>query len=203
MQDLDACIRSTYHYHQLRIAGLLRLLVFDAHPIVHQIDTGEAQSHTARAPLTFRHAQGLADDLDDSLPTYVVGDLRVWQADLEPQDVEQRSGEVVNSTLSSWRRVRCMRVGANDLTVLEFTKHMAYLEGLTHPGRPKTDLERALVEVRDKLRTSDLGEPNLYLLRQIGRITHTALTPKFNNAVLERVGIDGPYPQFVYEGATD
>jgi hypothetical protein len=53
MSDLDACIRSTWHYHQLRIASLIRLLAIDEQPLAIQVN------RTHRLRIAYSHGPGL------------------------------------------------------------------------------------------------------------------------------------------------
>lgn len=75
----------------------------------------------------------------------------------------------------------------------------AYVEGLTHAGAAKTELEQNLVLMRTALRRMDnCSFVGFDLLKQIGRITYTGLLPLRNAAQTTLLPIDGVHPRFDY-----
>jgi hypothetical protein len=193
MVDLDACIRSTYHYHQLRIAGLLRLLVFDEYPLVNQVN------RVHKAKLRFSHRPGVTATRPSVAEEIEIGGTRTGIVYLDPATDQGTAEEELTSSLSSWLKLGAFRLAGRVLTVQEFTKQMAYVEGLTHASSPRDDEERQLVAVRNKLRLADFSDPSLFVLKQIGTVTHAGLRPLFDLAKLTREREHGPYPTFTYE----
>jgi hypothetical protein len=193
MVDLDACIRSSYHYHQLRIAGLVRLLTFDGNPLATQVN------RIHRLKLRFTHLPGVTDAYPDAGSAMDIDGVQVGLAPLAPGSRLANDQAPSDDDLSSWLRLGALRVGDRVLSVQEFAQQMAYVEGLTHAGQPRDDLERKLVAIRDKLRIIDVSEPSLLVLREIGRVTHTGLSPLFNLASRVRTREGRSYPRFLYE----
>jgi hypothetical protein len=193
LQDLDACIRSTHHYHQYRIAGLLRLLLFDAHSLAAQVN----REHRIR--IEFEHLFGTSISLPATEDEHEYQGVRFAFADLQPGIPSSKNALPIRSSQERWSKTGALRVNGRVYSVLEFVKSMAYVQGLTHPGEPSTVEERNLVLIRYKLRTWEMSEINLYLLKQIGRVCMSALEQLFDQARKEHELEFGPYPRFEYE----
>ncbi|MFN8859581.1 MAG: hypothetical protein ACK6DP_15005 [Gemmatimonas sp.] len=195
MSDLDACIRSTWHYHQLRIAGLMRLLAIDEQPLVIQVN------RTHRLRLAFSHGFGLLNSAQATGALEHDG-IAFAPAVLEPKRLSTSPAVVKSSDLQGWLSAGAISAGATVWSVREFVQQMAYVEGLTHAGHARTEAARDLLTARkSQIRLSNLGEPILDLLKQIGRVTHNGLTPLFQLAQRPRQEEGWRYPTFTYEEA--
>jgi hypothetical protein len=197
MSDLDACIRSSWHYHQLRIAGLMRLLVIDERPLVHQVN------RTHRLIFLFLHGPRLHAFSADAGEDLEYGGVLFSTASLLPARIQEQSQLAPPSDLTSWLSLPAARAGGIEWSVREFVQQMAYVEGLTHAGTAKTVAEKDLLTARKNLfrRDDNLSEPHLDLLKQIGRITHTGLIPLLHLAQKTRLAQGWTYPTFDYEVA--
>jgi hypothetical protein len=192
LADLDACIKSTWHYHTLRIAGLLRLLVLDDSPLTHQVN----RAHRLR--LRFEHGPGATEEHPDPSREVVHGGLRFAAASLAPmQEVADR---LVSSDLNAWLAAGAVRLDGSVLSVREFVQHMAYVRGVVHARQANGPLEEGLIAARhdEHHLVLDFTEPVLDLLRQVGRVTETGLLPLFERAKKSRSPHSGPYPTFKY-----
>jgi len=78
---------------------------------------------------------------------------------------------------------------------------MAYVAGVTHAGTPKTSVEESVLKARgsEHRLVLNFSEPNLDLMKQIGRVTLTGLRPLYDLAKRDREGKGWPYPTFNYE----
>src|SRR5215218_5726748 len=141
MTDLNACIRSTWQYHQLRIAGLMRLLVIDERPLVHQVN------RAYRLKLSFLHGQGLAA-ISQSDADLQYGGVIFAPATLLPNRTPEPVRLAPPSDLTSWLSVGAIRVGGSVWSVREFIQQMAYVERVTHAGPAKTAAEKDLLTAR-------------------------------------------------------
>jgi hypothetical protein len=193
MVDLDACIRSTWHYHQLRIAGLLRLLVMDGSPLAQQVN------RTYRESLHFLYLDGQVHVYPDPEQAADADGFSLAVANLDPRPHMAAGGTPSTAKMDAWLKVPVLRLNEQELTVRTFVEQMAYVEGLVHAGKPRDAFEEELVVWRSALRRQDnLSLIGFDLLRQIGRITYTGLLPLRNHAQAHRHERDGEYPLFDY-----
>jgi hypothetical protein len=191
--DLSACGASSFHYHQLRIAGLLRLFLIDEYPLVHQVN------RLHRLKLSFEHGAGATATEPDPKNDLTHDGITFATSELAPSRL-LASATRSQSSLDEWLKTGVLRVSGRVLTVHEFVQEMAYLEGLTHAGQPKTAAEQDLVTIRKNAfrRVDNMSEPHLDLLKQIGAVTHTGLRPLFNAAKVSREREGWHYPTFDY-----
>jgi hypothetical protein len=193
MADLDACVLSTWQYHQMRIAGLVRLLTFDERPLTHQIN------QTFRIPLRFTYYGEVSDTAAAVADEFKVGNLSFAVASLDPKPILDAGGSASGVTLDQWLKVGALRLQGRLLSVREFTQRMAYVEGLVHAGKPKDDFEQFFVNARTALRRLDnFSFIGFDLLKQIGRITHSGLLPLRDAVQTAHSSRDGEYPRFSY-----
>jgi hypothetical protein len=194
MADLDACILSTWQYHQMRIAGIVRLLTFDEHPLAHQIN------RHFRLSLRFTYYTDIDGNAPSASDEFKVGGLSFAVASFDPRPILDAGGTGTQASLDQWLKTGALRLQGKVLSVQEFTQRMAYVEGLVHAGKPKDDFERFFVEARTALRRLDnFSLIGFDLLKQIGRVTHTGLLPLRNAVQIANFARDGEYPKFSYD----
>jgi hypothetical protein len=192
LADLDACIRSLWHYHQMRIAGIVRLLLFDEHPLAHQVN------RIHRLGLAFEHGPGIELTSPDPKDDLEHEGVRFATADLDPETISATL--VKKSDLTHWLATKALRVDGYLFSVKEFVQQAAYVEGTVHAGTPRSSAEASALAARksEHRLVLNFSEPNLELLKQIGRVTHSGLLPLRELARREREDKGWAYPTFHY-----
>lgn len=115
MSDLGACTRSTWHYHQLRIASLKRLLAIDEQPFGIQVN------RTHRLRIAYLHGPGL---LKTAPATGALehDDIVFARAVLEPKRLLTSPPVVESSNLRGWLSAGAISASATVRSVREFVQ---------------------------------------------------------------------------------
>lgn len=173
IQDLDRIARSGDDYDCLRVAALLRPLLLDERPLIHQVN------RLHQLPLGFVVGRVLVDDVVDSStlpptskPRLVkTRDGRRFDAAGSAFDPETFRGRPQELSLDTFLAALVLKVDDHFVSVRELITNMAYVEGIVHPGAPKgtRPADSALLEWRRMLTTQG-RHPILDTVAAIGRV---------------------------------
>lgn len=198
MVDLDACLRTKFHYHQMRMAALLRLLLTDKNepPLLDQL----------RPRWSFHPQFRIVDEMlpqvppdSPSLPGLILDFSQVF---IDPELLPAGARPSVELGLDQFLcRVAC-RANGIDITVRDIIDNVGYVSGVMHAGKPnlkKRPGDAALLQVRQSVRGFGNTEPALALLKQIGAVVRRGTSPllaKLNDLMARGF----PLPRFDYGG---
>lgn len=171
MTDVAACVRSPWHYHQLRLAILIRTLILDGTPLVHIVN----RKHQVR--LEFTYLDSVDTERASKSLIIVEGGTALRLFDLLPE--RNPSQRIARGALDNWRNVTALTIDGAEVSVKRFLNHMAYVNGIVHVGTPRDNQDSELMNLRESAVRlfPTFANPALDLLRQIGEVTHTGLAP--------------------------
>jgi hypothetical protein len=159
--DLEAKASLADRYALIKASGLLRLLLIDGSALVHQV------SRAHRVPLRF-------ETVDYTLkPPFPESILFHWislDASGSP-DAKRRT-----STLGEFLGVECLASEGRYFTVRNVILAAALLKGGVHAGKPRTDDERAPLDLDQVLNVGGF-DASVATLRGIIAVTLVALRP--------------------------
>lgn len=118
LADLEACTRTRWHYHQVRIAGIIRLLVMDRQPLATQVN------HTHRIRLRFEHGPGVSSTHPDRSEDLETKGIRFALAELDQSRLAPGTAQLMSSRMSAWLKVGALRVEDMVLSAREFVQHL-------------------------------------------------------------------------------
>lgn len=165
--------RDLSRYQTLGLAPLLRKLLVDHNPLLHQVN----RPHQLK--LTFSARQydpGLHEPPPGYSPEDVARLVRLQLECLDPA-IECHGGEsVVQATLPQWLKQDVGVDAGVRFTVRDVIQQIAHVEGGVHVGKPRTQREQALFML--SMKVADRHELGLLgLLAAIGRVTVTGVQP--------------------------
>jgi hypothetical protein len=159
LHDLERRITGGTSYDLLMASGVVRKLLFDENPIAHQ-----ANRHH-RVPLAFQVLRR-SDPLPSDVP-----DPELHFDGLYPDGAA--AIEVTEEQL--WRH-RVLYHGSTQFTTLDVLDAAAHVLGGVHLRKPKTDAERRIVELAQRIAAMNTPLP-LYAVRDIAMIVASGLLP--------------------------
>lgn len=165
LADIEERLGMEDPYEILLIAGLIRKLFLDDHPLVDRVNSKH------RVKLSFEVTAGVGD-YPDFLPTPTL-----WSAQdgLDPEVMppgmkrEALGRDAFFSTVVA-------RVSAHQFSVREIVLFEANVVGAVHAGAPKKEKEQALYEIDCVLSVGGYAS-SLRQLRSIARVIVRALEP--------------------------
>ena len=164
LADIESRLAETDPYEILLISGLLRKLFLDEHPLVDQVNK------TYRLKLDFEITVPLnkPDEGDKS---------SLWsvQDGLDPETAVPGKQRVRLNRDQFFQTVVAMIYGPS-FTVRDVIQFEANVAGAVHAGAPKTEKEKALHEVGQKIGVGGYA-PTLRQLLAIARVSLRALAP--------------------------
>lgn len=180
LQDLGRCSQSHDDYDNLRVAGLLRLLLLDGTPLVHRVN------RLHRLPIAFQVGRGLIDDVVDpaEIPPgrrpriMKVKDGRQFHTAGNALDPEMFRGSPTELSWDDFLRTLVMKVDDHFVSLREFVLHMAHVEGIIHAGNPADDspTDESLQKWRRMLSFPGRS-PIFETLAAIGRVVYASMLP--------------------------
>jgi len=167
LADIESRILQTDPYEILLLAGLLRKLFLDDHPLVDQIN------RTYRIKLEFEVTIPMNKPADSDKNS-------VWSAQdgLDPETALPGKSRKKLSRDQFFQETVAIIFG-RIYTVREVIQFEANIAGAVHAGSPKTDKEKALHELGQTLGIGGYG-PALRQLLAIARVSLKALAPLRN-----------------------
>lgn len=161
LEDVDRKAISGEPYELVRAAGLLRQLLLDGQPLVHVVN----RAHRLRLEfetLPFR-------------PPEQLGARIVWR------NIDRSSLTSANTrahSLDQLLAVPCFyQADGVTGTVGDVIRACAHVHGGVHRGRPRNDVERAIVELDNAGAVGPEGPPGIAAVRGICRVVLTGLVP--------------------------
>lgn len=180
LQDLDRTARSHDDYDQLRVAALLRLLLLDSSPLIHQVN------RIHRVPMRFAVGQLLINDVVDpssvalgsGLRIVKIRDGRQFHAVGPAFDPEFYKGDARELEWSEFLSALVLKADDYFVSVRELVEHVAYVEGAIHVGQPKASrpADRAIQKWR-RMITFRGETPILQTIAAIGRVVLASQVP--------------------------
>jgi hypothetical protein len=164
LEDIESRLTQTDPYEILLIAGLLRKLFLDDHPLVDQVN------RTHRIKLEFQVAVSINKPEE--------GDKNsLWsvQDGLDPDTAPPGKNRQLLSRDQFFQTVVAMIYGPS-FTVRDVIQFEANVAGAVHAGAPKTDKEKALDAVGNSIGVGGYA-PTLRQLLAIARVSLKALAP--------------------------
>lgn len=137
VRDIDRKVVAADSYSDIRAAGLLRQLTLDSTPLVHQVNRGH------RVPLRFRTM-----NVNRELPS----PPRILWLSLDPEPFP--NAPTIDCSLTELLQAPCLRVNGKKVSVRDLIKACANVKGGVHLGAPRSDQERAVLEVDATLQIS-------------------------------------------------
>ena len=138
MDDLREVSHSDDLYHHLRVAALLRILLFDARPLIHRVNA------VHRVPISFWIGRRVIDRVAEQPESNPPGRLRLtkdgrsfFPAGEEFDPLRWPSGQATELEWREFLQVYVLKVEDHYVSLQDFVKSMAYVEGLVHFGGPK------------------------------------------------------------------
>lgn len=182
LSDLDQCSSSWDQYELMRIPSLLRLFLIDG--LVDQVNrefrrriryrVGSFMMPRKDGTGQIIPSKMLFGSIGDSFdPDYLDG-VPVHPSHKEPTPCEVTKGELL--------RLHIIAAGGHYFTVQEVVESIGYVQGLIHPGNPKTQADADLLGWRQVMQLGAVGA-GLRELRSVGRVVHRALLPLRNDVL--------------------
>jgi hypothetical protein len=171
LNDLENRILSDDDYELLGSSALLRKLLVDGDPLVHQVN----RKH--RLPIRFEVVDvaqvfNLLNALEAEMPG-----TNVFQFINDSLDPEAMPGAPRRQVkLDAFLNTPVQSLGDETFTVLDVIKHQANIGGGVHVSKPENGREEALSQAEEMYRVGGLP-PTLRHLRPIGRVVLKALDP--------------------------
>ena len=164
VDDLGRCLAGA-EYEVLRIAGLLRPLIIDSLAAQVGRDLGVASSYTVGSHFGTRERA-------ERVPPEERGTIFAMLDGFSPQAGGRREEVKLERLLA----LVVLFLDGQPVTVRELIKNAAFVQGVVHPGKPKSDLDALLARYRQEIEV--MGLPgSLPTLRAIGRVVHAGLAP--------------------------
>jgi hypothetical protein len=148
-------------YALIKASGLLRLLLADAHPLVHQVDKAYD------LPLRF---ETIDYTMKPPYPQLIIFRWSVLDASAIP-GARKRS-----STLDEFLAAEILTFEGKEFTVLQVIRAAAHVKGGVHAGTAESDHEQALLDLGRALTVGGL-DASVAALRGIIAVTLAALEP--------------------------
>jgi len=159
--DMSAKVSTGQKYDVIRASGLLRQLLLDDSPLVHQVN----RSH--RKQLKFKVLQFPKDLPSEHKVNFL------W-LDIDPSSVP--SANANECDLQGFLAALCLRIGDTHYSVGDVIKLCAHVKGGIHSGKPKTQAETELLNLDRKHRLFE-QEPSIAAMRGIARVALSGLWP--------------------------
>ena len=185
LRDLESCASCWDDYELMRIPGMLRLLLLDG--LVDQVN------RDCRLKITFTVGQSLGAKRGDSEDQPVSSLMFSSVGDSFDPEVLARAPKLPPAL----RRTRVLSrddllqqfilvVDGEYVTVEDLIHNLAYVHGLTHPGKPQNQKDANILGWR---RLARLGNTpaGLREIRSVGHVVHRALIP-LRDSVLKKYG---------------
>lgn len=168
VDDLDQRVAAIAHYDALMSAALLRKLLLDGNPLIHQVN------RTYRLNLRFRISgvSQFEQMLLDSDPMF-------WSLEdgLDP-DIGL-AVPVVEATLDQFLARNVMRFEGRSVTVRDVINQLSNVDGGVHKGEPREDQQKVLAAAATFY--SNRGLPGVVnQVRLIGRVASRGLRPLYD-----------------------
>ena len=186
MRDLESCAASWDQYHNLRVPGIVRLLLMDSSPLVDQVNREFRQKIRFHIGSAWDRARVEAGNIPvTDLIVATVSDSFDPESIAFRSDAGKQPREVTRDQLLG---AIILIIEGTFVTVADFVRHLAYVHGLTHGGKPIDDTDKALLAMR---RTIQVGETALGIreIRAIGAVVHRGLKPLYD-AVIDKYSND-------------
>lgn len=167
MDDLDERLAAAEEYDALRAAALVRQLLLDGAPLVHQVN------RERRVKVVFR--VGDLGAVPSRIPPGAVG-VRFMVDGLYPDQDLGRIQVVHEVGLDGFLGHPVGHYGDEPITIADVVKYLAHVEGGVHAGEPASEVDSNLARMAAAVRVGGLTAP-VRVMRSIGRITRDALVP--------------------------
>jgi hypothetical protein len=159
VRDIQSKIVENNRYSITRASALLRQLLIDESPLIHQVNR--------------RHRLKLEFETIDFTMKPPLKPLLHWQnLDASPFPRARK----VRIDLDGLLRAQCLTFKEHEYSVLDILKACAHLKGGVHSGTPKTDKEEALLDLDEVFKIGPL-DGSLAALRGILIVTLAGLRP--------------------------
>ena len=163
LRELEDKVASSEEYDMLSLSRLLRLLLNDGSPLVHQVNRGRG------VDVTFRCGASTLN----MFPASVRPDYWSRQDGLDPESAPP-GWPVIEVSLSGFLSELVALHAGQEISVLDIIKYETHVEGGVHAGEPRGPEATALHDVAKRLQVGGF-RPSLRQLRSIGRVTLRAV----------------------------
>jgi hypothetical protein len=169
LQDLDRRTTVADEYEALLAAGLLRKLLLDEAPLVHQVNRYRRERIRFRINGETPLERAI---LKDKPVWWIIGDA------INPDTFRSASGisAPTDAKLDQFLSRTVMFARGERLSVGDLIKQVAHIDGAVHKGRPANAREELLDEMSRFMFFRDLPV-TVHHIQLIGRIVVRALTP--------------------------
>lgn len=166
LQDIEERIApGKDDYEVLMVAALLRKLLLDGDPLVHQIN----RNRKLKVQFTAVHRRP---------PTDRATVLWTIQDGLDPDTAFPRlGGEVVRVSLDKFMALPVAAVEGVVIDIGSLIRYLAHVEGAIHAGTPGNDKERAIAKFSNGIGIGGMESGAVRAMLAIGRVTLKALQP--------------------------
>lgn len=175
LDDLAQRAESVDEYEALLVAGLLRKLLLDAHPLMDQVNAAH------RLKLRF------AINGPTPYEELVLSDGPVYWSLVDAIDPELDHPRGLTALQEATRDQllgrRVMYIQGHDVTVRDLIDQLAHIEGAVHSGRPREAREELLTRANREIYFGDLPA-GVRQIQSIARVVVRGLTP-LRDAVLQ------------------
>ena len=164
LEDIESRLAQSDPYEILLIAGLLRKLFLDDHPLVDQVN----RTHRVKIEFEVTAPFNKPDEGDKN---------SLWsvQDGLDPDTAAPGKKRLLLSRDQFFQTVVAMIYGTS-FTIRDVVKFEANVAGAVHAGSPKTEKEKALNTLGEHFGVGGY-EPTLRQLLAIARVSIKALAP--------------------------
>jgi hypothetical protein len=178
LEDLDRRTTAADEYEALLAAGLLRKLLLDEAPLVHQVNRYRRE----RIRFRINGETPLERTLLEDRPDYwAIGDA------IDPDAFPSPGlSAPVDAKLDQFLARTVMAVRGERLSVGDLIRQVAHIDGAVHKGRPASAREELLDEMSRFMFFPDLPS-TVHHVQLIGRIVVHGLTP-LRDAILADTG---------------
>jgi len=163
LEDIEKRMQSKDSYEILMISGLLRKLLLDDNPLIHQVNQNQ------RLKITFT--------INDRQPP-IDKSLTYWwiQDGLDPNTSVPHLTKPLIVSIDKLLKRQIMILKGEIITVLDLIKFLSNIQGGVHLGLPKNSKEATLKEVEGCFGIGGL-QPGIRSILSISRVVVEGLRP--------------------------
>jgi hypothetical protein len=176
---VNAIVRVEDEYQMLKVSAVLRKMLLDEQPLLHQVN------RTRKRKITFE-----ASSESTPFVQMVLQDGPIFWAWLDALSPVLNTGlNVVTErlTLDQFLKKRAAIVQGHSVSVRELILQIAHVAGGVHVGQPKTELEKALADASAAIRIGGMSSVER-TVRGVAAVVVDAVVPLAEEIKTEREG---------------
>jgi len=178
LHDIEQKLAANDRYALIRLSGLIRHLLLEKRPLLHQINAGY------KLKLKFAVSAALKSSARDELNELLYNDGKTL---LNAITLFPNGEPSIEITLDEFLQTICLRYRGIDVTVKNVILTIAHILGGIHTGDAKDEIDKTLLSLEREITTGGNTIP-LHALMDISRVVNAAVIPLLH-AIHNRYGV--------------